>query len=214
MELFLGYDPGGDGKHGVAAVRIAENGSLEVTDRRCMRDAAAVRDWLRSQPSPKALGTDTLLTWTPTGGSRRRPTRQSGRACDIALPAHYSAHSNSVIAQNSLRSAMTINGAIVAMAARDVGLPIVESHPKLLMRAARHADPEMRDLFAVYDDLCIRAPDHEADAVVAAWCASRSVYGRWRWNLYDMDRDSEDSGDLLFPAGEAVYPWPERVAAP
>lgn len=66
MELFLGYDPGGDGKHGVAAARIAEDGDLEVMDRRCMRDAAAELDWLRSQPSPLALGIDTLLAWTPT----------------------------------------------------------------------------------------------------------------------------------------------------
>ena len=29
VELFLGYDPGGDRKHGVAAVRITEDGTLE-----------------------------------------------------------------------------------------------------------------------------------------------------------------------------------------
>ena len=213
VELFLGYDPGGDRKHGVAAVRVAENGELKVRSTKCLRDAAEVRDWLRSQPSPRALGIDTLLAWTPTGGSRRKPKRMSGRACDIALAAHYNAHSNSVMAQNSLRSAMTVNGIIVAMAACDLGPPLVESHPKLLMKGARHADPEMKDLCAIYDDLCIQASDHEADAVVAAWCASRGVYQKWQSNLYEIDENSENSADLLFPAGKAVYPWPEHVAA-
>ena len=213
VELFLGYDPGGDGKHGVAAVRVAENGELDVRSTKCLRDAAEVRDWLRSQPSPRALGIDTLLAWTPTGGRTRKPKRKSGRACDIALAAHCSACSNSVMAQNSLRSAMTLNGAIIAMEARDLGLPLVESHPKLLLKGARHVDPEMEDLCAIYEDMCRRASDHEADAVVAAWCASRSIYRKWLRNLYEIDESSESSGDLLFPAGEAVYPWPEHVPA-
>ena len=212
MELFLGYDPGGDGKHGVAAVRIAENGALaEEPSTECVRDAAEVRDWLRSQPAPRALGIDTLLAWTPTGGSRRKPRRKSGRACDIALSRKYSENSNSVIAQNSLRSAMTINGAIVAMEARRLGLPLVESHPKLLMLAARHTDPEMQGLCAIYDRLCLRPTDHEADAVVAAWCASRRIHQKWQTNLYEIDEGCENSGDLLFPAGAAVYPWPETL---
>ena len=213
MELFLGYDPGGDGKHGVAAVRVAENGQLQAPATKCLRDAAAVRDWLHAQPSPRALGVDTLLAWTPTGGSKRKPARDSGRACDIALAAKYGEHSNSVVAQNSLFSAMTINGMIVAMEACDLGLPLVESHPKLLMKGARHADAEMNDLCATYDALCGQASDHEADAVVAAWCASRSIYQKWLRNLYEIDERSENSGDLLFPAGEATYPWPEDVPA-
>ena len=146
MELFLGYDPGGDGKHGVAAVRIAEDGTLEEPSTRCLPDAAGVRCWLRSQPAPRALGIDTLLAWSPTGGNHRKPRRASGRACGIALRRKCREHSNSVIAQNSLRSSMTINGAIVAKEARRLGLPLVESHPKLLMRAARHTDPEMQPL--------------------------------------------------------------------
>ena len=63
-----------------------------------------------------------------------------------------------------------MNGVIVAMDARDLGLPLVESHPKLLLKGARHVDPEMEDLCAIYEDMCRQASDHEADAVVAAWC--------------------------------------------
>lgn len=214
VELFLGYDPGGDGNHGVAAVRIAEDGSLEEPDTHCLRDAAEVMDWLRSLRNARALGIDTLLAWSPTGGRRGR---SSGRACDGALRRKYPEHSKSVIAQNSLYSAMTINGIIVAMEAQNMGLPLAESHPKLLISAASAADPEMTALCETHQRICQRPTDqanadHEADAVVAAWSVSRHIYGKWTTDLYDIDKTRESSGDLLFPAGEAAFPWPEPIA--
>ena len=217
MELFLGYDPGGDGKHGVASVRVAADGSSGDLRTDCLRDATEVRDWLRDQASPAALGIDTLLAWSSTGG--RRHGRKSGRACDIALRNRYPEHSNSVVAQNSLYSAMTINGVLIAMAGCEEGLPLVESHPKLLVRAAQHADLEMKNLCQRYEEMTRRgaghreATDHEADAVIAAWCASRSYLGRWSVDLYDIDANSDDSDDLVFPAGIATYPWPEAIGA-
>ena len=212
MELFLGYDPGGDGKHGVAAVRIAEDGSLEVPETDCLRDAADVMRWLRRQANPRALGIDTLLAWSPGG----KPGRASGRACDIALRHRYPEHVKSVIAQNSLYSAMTINGIIVAMEAQNLGLPIVESHPKLLISAANNSDPEMTALCETYHRICQRRTDpknadHEADAVVAAWSVSRHIYRKWTTDLYDIDKNCKNSGNLLLPAGEAAFPWPEPI---
>ena len=217
MESFLGYDPGGDGKHGVASVCIASDGSLGDLRTDCLRDATEVRDWLRDQALPAALGIDTLLAWSLNGGHPHG--RKSGRACDIALRNRYPAYSNTVVAQNSLYSAMTINGVLIAMAGCEEGLPLVESHPKLLIRAAQHADPEMRLLFERYEEMTRHSPgrggvtDHEADAVIAAWCASRRYFGRWSVDLYDIDSNSDDSDDLVFPAGKAVYPWPEPVGA-
>ena len=40
MELFLGYDPGGDGKHGVASVRVAADGSFGDLRTDCLRAPA------------------------------------------------------------------------------------------------------------------------------------------------------------------------------
>ena len=113
---------------------------------------------------------------------------------------------------------MTINGVLIAMAGCEEGLSLVESHPKLLVRAAQHADPEMKLLCERYGEMIRHdatrgVTDHEADAVVAAWCASRSYFGRWSVDLYDIDSNSDDSDDLVFPAGKAVYPWPEPVGA-
>ena len=76
MVQFLGYDPGGCGKHGVALADIDPNGSfvLEPTVS-VLSDAGNVRDWLRQHSPAKALGIDTLLAWSAKGK----------RACDIRL---------------------------------------------------------------------------------------------------------------------------------
>ena len=51
--------------------------------------------------------------------------------------------------------------------------------------------------------------DHQADAFIAAWCASRWYFRDpdWTTDLYGVDPDDP----LFFPAGPAVYPWPEEI---
>ena len=48
--------------------------------------------------------------------------------------------------------------------------------------------------------------DEMADALIAAWCASRWYIQKWPLDLYSLGAD-----ELVFPAGEAFYPWPEPV---
>ncbi len=200
MALFLGYDPGGKDKNGVVAVEIDEDGSLAgEPEHKVLCDADEVRDWLDGYLSAKAIGIDTLLAWSFRGR----------RDCDDALRERYKKHGQTVVQQNSLYSAMTLNGALVALAARDRGLPLIESHPKLLLKAnllpgdlvARHK--KLKREYA--------QRDHVADALVAAWCASRWHFKRWRVNLYEAFGDSKA---LHFPAGDACYPWPEAVPCP
>lgn len=206
MVLFVGYDPGGNGRHGVAAAHIASNGIFESEPvLKLFPDARTVRGWLTQQASLAALGIDTLLAWSDTGG----------RACDTALRRRYISRAPSVIPQNSLYSAMTINGILVAQTGLEIGVPLVESHPKLLVRAALHSDPEGDDLGARHHALVNNAlgdfegrADDVADALVAAWCASRWWFKRWQTDLYEAIPDV-----LTFPAGPAVYPWPEPVIA-
>ncbi len=139
MVLFLGYDPGGARKHGVASAYIGSNGAfLAEPTVETLGDAGEVRDWLCQHNTAKALGIDTLLAWSVSGG----------RACDNALRAHYPQRASTVIAQNSLYSAMTVNGILVALAGRELGIPLVESHPKLLLGAALEKDPEGAELAA------------------------------------------------------------------
>lgn len=121
MALFLVYDPGGKGKNGVAAIQVV-SGMPKIVDKATVRDAAEALSWLQAHAKTAvALGIDTLLAWSPKGG----------RACDDALRRKYGG--NSIVAQNSLYSSMTLNGAIVA---KRLGLPVYESHPKLLLRAS------------------------------------------------------------------------------
>ena len=198
LPLFLGYDPGGADKHGVVAAHIGADGTFaSPPETRTLRDAEEACRWLRPYRAAKALGIDTLLAWS----------RRGRRACDDALRKHYK--SGAVIAQNSLRSAMTINGIIVAWCGRDLELPLVESHPKLVF------DVWLKDRmagtdFAHWHDKLPRGDgdDHEADALIAAWCASRWWFGNWNVDLYKTGADR-----LVFPAGPAVYPWPEPVGA-
>ena len=200
MPLFLGYNPGGEGKHGVAAAEITADGTIKLLETEVLCDAEKVCRWVRKhQEDAVALGIDTLLAWS----------RKGGRPCDDALKEHYREYRGKVIAQNSLYSAMTINGVLVAQVGRDLGLPLCESHPKLVFHAClknRTVDTDSADLVAAYCDLLKKPEDHEADALVAAWCASRAHFKKWPVDLYEDIKD-----ELIFPAGSAVYPWPEPI---
>ena len=247
MGLFLGYDPGGEGKHGVVSVRIARDGTYSDMDADCLCDASEVRAWLLEHPTAVALGIDTLLAWSWSGA----------RPCDDLLRKHYKKApfmpsdciyrepdcvycenglselhrvaakrrtTASVVAQNSLYSAMTLNGALVAIAARKdrPEFPVVESHPKLLLRAAGGIGPARDHLVKGYSELLHKGnrhrarddgplvhEDHKADAFVAAWCASCWHFKQWTTDLYGPTPNEK----YHFPAGPAVYPWPEPVGA-
>lgn len=239
MEMFLGYDPGGEDKHGAVSVRIARDGTYSDIEAKRLRDATQVKAWLREHPTAVALGIDTLLAWSSSGrrpcdDSLRERYRESkiidhivteGCCCceNSRVDAAKKRITASVVAQNSLYSAMTLNGALVAMAAREgrPEFPVVESHPKLLLRAADGIGPARDHLVKGYSEALCRGKcqkteddlkvheDHMADAFVAAWCASRWHFEQWTTDLYDLTPRE----GYYFPAGRAVYPWPEPVEA-
>jgi len=192
MTIFLGYDPGGRNKHGVASVDIVASGKFRKPDTRTLRNASEVEAWLKGQQCDAAIGIDTLLAWS----------RLDDRACDIWLRERYPENKKSVVAQNSLYSAMTINGAIVAKTASEIGLSLVETHPKHLRKSELKDGNDGEQIRAAIADLAHEA-EHEADALLAAWCASRWHFGCWQTNLYGHADE-----DLIFPFGSAVYPWP------
>lgn len=204
--LFLGYDPGGKGTHGVAAIDVSAEGEI-VGELRCdvVVDAEAAWVWLAQHTGAKALGIDTLLAWSSTGS----------RECDNALRRKYPAHAPTIIPQNSLYSSMTLNGAIVARRAARSGLPLFESHPKLLTRIIPRTDRATRSLLDAYASIKAKGEgakkdakraDDMADAVVAAWCAAQGFSGRWVVDLFALP------GDTLEHVVEAArYPWPEAL---
>lgn len=185
--LYLGYDPGGKGKNGVSAITLGAAGP-EVVSTATVHDASEALAWFSAHAaSAHAVGIDTLLAWSPKGG----------RLCDDALRRKYGG--NSVVAQNSLYSAMTINGAIVA---RRLGLPAYESHPKLLLQT--HSVEALRAVHRTY--IGKTGADHEADAIIAAYCAAMGHTRQWETDLYsDIDEDIE------FVVPGARYPWFETI---
>lgn len=257
MALFFGYDPGGHGNHGVAALRLEEDESFtgtkeQLSTERCP-DVLAALKWFQSQEQSdevaSAIGLDTLLAWCRKGDRncdsalrtrRQRVTTCFAKTLDRAyertkLPC-YSDKGGAVIHQNSLRSAMTINGIQLCtdLSLRYISkhkeLCLSEAHPKLLVRMLRGSGSEGR-VTEHYESLVqnpnTRTPnDHEADAFVAAWCASQWYYGKPGW----MDLYS-DLDDLFFPtisltgcgtlntssilrdATKLAYPWPHVLCA-
>jgi hypothetical protein len=121
--LYLGYDPGGGGAHGVAV----------IDDRQAMCDTLLTAEdaiaWFGERcrdRAPSALGVDTLTLWS-TGPAGWRPA-------DRALRAAYPDVATSVVAPNSLYGAMPINGVVLALELRRMfpTLRITETHPKVL----------------------------------------------------------------------------------
>ena len=241
MALFFGYDPGGytgGGSNGVVSVEVDEKGVPELLCAATLPDAEEVVAWLNGQSQKrgpaKALGIDTLLAWSQKGY----------RHLDDKLRSHYK--SDGVQQQNSLDSSMTINGVLVASRAyQALGLRLAESHPKLLITAGgghlcRREDKSKTlcraeagrllltqeggpELIRKYNAVLELGDEHQADAFVAAWCAScwHTKPRRWSTDLYAA------SSDLVFPAcplagrgalcrtpdlrdpDRLAYPWPE-----
>ena len=94
---FLGYDPGGDGKHGVAAITIGLSGRVEDAVCRTRENAHEVLTWFLDRIAEKeiecveqgtrvlgpvrGLGIDTLTYWSSGKSGLRR--------ADIALRTEY-----------------------------------------------------------------------------------------------------------------------------
>ena len=196
---FLGYDPGGMGNNGVAVAEIAEDGSFlhEFT-----QDCDVVRDvyeWLKLNSSGAvALGIDTLLAWSI----------DASRTCDDELRNKYREKCRNekgrVLQQASIWGSVAIHGVLVAKEAQRMEIPIFESHPTLLVCAIKGVDEQSENLLRAYNN---KKSPHQADALVAAWCASRWCFGKWKEDLYLKTGQK----GLHFPAGEAVYPWPESL---
>jgi Protein of unknown function (DUF429) len=212
----LGYDPGGNDKHGVAALKVRKGRAIDLNADTCETSGAAVR-WFGQYPKPLAVGIDTLLAWSSA--------KSGDRPADRGLRALYDQVASSVVYSNALYGAMCINGVLVALrlTAQNHETPprLMETHPKVLYfalagrrfawrdqracmvrRLAGWLDPERREI-----GLEIRG-EHAFDAALSAYAAFESLRGRWHTNLLALPLNGEP---LLFPAGPATYPWPNEV---
>lgn len=210
-ELYLGYDPGGGGAHGVAAID-GRHASCDT-----VATAQDAIDWFRDRcrdRAPVALGIDTLTLWS-TGPAGWRPADRALRAAfppDIAV---------SVTAPNSLYGCMPINGIAVALAlgTEFKKLKVTETHPKVLYFAIkglvydfsqRHAQM-IQDLieWATLDPCDVKS-EHAWDALASAFSAREWDTDEWKYDLHQLP---SNDGETLIPAygHEAHYAWPSPL---
>jgi hypothetical protein len=124
--IYLGFDPGGDRKFGVA---LLDGGCGKASTVSTVDEATKWAIDVRGARKPKAAGIDTLLHWA---------TSKSGtRPCDERLGARYPKARKSIMSPNSLFGAMAIGGMALALRLRQKWPETLlnETHPKVFLRA-------------------------------------------------------------------------------
>ncbi len=166
---FLGYDPGGNDSHGVAAIRV-ECGRIErptVATRPAVADVLCwfqdqSQEWNKEGPLSGVLGVgiDTLAYWSVASNG--------ARSADNTLRSKYPDVKGSVLWPNALRSAMSVNGMLVLRKLREQcsSVYVTETHPKVLYRALSrkpYGGPPLNDLNRRIDDLTTKRKGKKGD---------------------------------------------------
>jgi len=207
-ELVLGYDPGGNGAHGLALASML-GGVIERVSTRTFATTQGVIECVESLPAVRAIGVDTLTCWS-TGSGGWRPA-------DRWLRNRYPEVRNSVMTPNGLAGSMCLNGmsVLIAVRRRFPDAAIVETHPKVLywaLSGRKHSyssiNVEMdRLLCAAYPATFSTNNEHEWDAALSALAAVRGILGHWRTDLHSLATSSGEA--LVTPCGPTNYFWPD-----
>lgn len=208
----LGYDPGGNGKHGVARVtvragEVARDGVFTAT----VETAEDALQWLLQADSPLGCGIDTLTVWA-TGKSGLRPA-------DTWLREHYPSVRLSVVPPNSLYGSMAVGGAAVVLPLleRWPNLVVSETHPKVLYYALSGKKYDWKEDRSGMTDLLSSSlgcslpelrTDHEWDALISAYAVWQGLAGSWTRDLLELPLSPKSR--LVWPLGKTQYFWPEE----
>lgn len=224
----IGYDPGGNKRHGVAVLSVLHNNdrwTVESVRLQTCENVRAVIDFIAAHVPEEellALGIDTLTAWG-CGDS-------GWRQADIRLRRHYSKVRASVDNPNHIQGAMCLNGALVLhwiLNHFPYGIHVTEAHPKVLFFALtnrRHpwsdagavcGMPRKRAAFWLLKELgrnpglselaaALCECDHKFDALLGALAALRGVNGEWPTDLHA-------NSDVVHPFLSTHYWWPEQI---
>lgn len=195
--FILGYDPGGNDKHGVAVLEVApEKQRWRATSLPLLTECQTVHqviDLVEKTLRDCALiacGIDTLTAWS-SSESGWRPADKLLRTC-------YHRAKNSVDNPNHINGSMSLNGALVLhwLSQRaDKGGMITEAHPKVCYYAIRN----------------VRHPWWRADKNRAYGRKARSAQRSAKaWLLSQLGVSSQD----VVPAGVRLeFVWREKHEA-
>ena len=209
----VGYDPGGNCKHGLARATVRDGDIVCVTTETLPTVEDVVAS-IRDIKTPLGIGIDTLTCWS-TGHSGLRPADRRLRQC-------YRAVAKSVLASNSIRGAMSVNGMAVLGAVREAfpDIFVTETHPKVLYYALfkEHYDYTVPNICVM--DKCLSrllnvdiAPqnEHEWDAAISILPVVRRLHESWELDLHALPTDPDEC--LVQPCGRTNYVWPGRKPA-
>lgn len=204
----IGYDPGGNGCHGLAVLGL-NNGSIQEATTKTLDNAEEVIKTAQEERSLVALGVDALTCWS-TGASGWRPA-------DRWLREKYREVQNSVVSPNGLYGSMVLNGMAVVLSLRNQRphLLITETHPKLLfwfLRREKYDYENKKNLMdkTLVTSLGLRispANEHEWDSAASAFAALQGLLGIWKHDLHEQPMAGGER--LVCPCGATHYYWPE-----
>ncbi len=203
----VGYDPGGNFKHGVAAL-IVDDGRPTRLSFATLRNAQAAFDWLIIEEAPLWAGIDTL-TALAMGDSGWRPA-------DRWLRSQYRQVQNSVVNPNYLQGAMALNGLAMMISLRVASKDILvsETHPKVLYHRLsgfqynyQANQVAMNAHLSQWIGLAANTTtDHEWDAAVSCFAVLQGITGRWSIDLHQLPTGPGEK--LVHPGGPSHYFWP------
>lgn len=206
--ILVGYDPGGKGAHGVAEVFV-EGGRARDLATKTFETTEQVIGLLEHTGSLVAFGVDTLTCWA-TGPGGWRPA-------DRWLRRRYKAVQNSVVAPNSIRGSMALNGmaVLVWLKMARPSIFVTEVHPKVLFWHLTRAECDYTAKRDLMDATLARvlgvkvapANEHEWDAALSAFVALEAVTARWTNDLHSLPTLGDER--LVSPCGKTHYFWPE-----
>lgn len=208
MKAILGYDPGGNGAHGVAALSVDDLYTPTEMVAETKRTVDAAIGWFSQFVDVAGIGIDTLTKWA-TGESGWRPA-------DLWLRNHYPTVVLSVAAPNSLRGSMVIGGVVVKSwfhRLHPKGL-ISETHPKVLYFALKNQEydweqssREMSGFLSEQFGIPFDARDeHQFDSAMSCYAVFQYLRGYWKKNLHADPAGKCES--CVEPFGESIYAWP------
>jgi hypothetical protein len=206
--VVIGYDPGGRGAHGLAAV-LVEGGRPRSISMRTVGTTEEAVAFVEGTSDVIALGVDTLTCWS-TGPGGWRPA-------DRWLRERYKEVASSVQSPNYLSGAMVVNGMAFLLAARQ-RLPeifVTETHPKVLLFHLAETKYDYVGSKELMDKALARAlgvpvapaNEHEWDAALSACAALGGLTGRWKRDLHALSAMPGER--IVCPCGATRYCWPD-----
>ena len=180
---WVGADPGGKGKFGLAFLDGGGKLSCELVSSVDEAVKAIV-----DRGEPLALGIDAPMWWSSG--------EAGGRKVDETLRRVYGIPSGTVQSANSLRGAALVGGALLASRIRDqfprARIEITETHPKALLYLPGFG----RDSFQrKFEWSGWSRNEDEQDAAIAAVCAREGFSGNWTTDLADKRFRNESEQD-------------------